>query len=118
MIHLRIAVLGVVLGSLWMAPAKAMSIDCNTATAAAEKAVCADLYLSGLDARLARVYNGLLARLPASVQRRLHHRHHVFEALRNRCESDEACIARRYLSRFDDMCRVAKQHKLSCAALE
>jgi uncharacterized protein len=83
-------------------PAAAQSFNCRRASEPAERAICTNARLGGLDQRMSRLYAKLMARLDRDDQRDgLRDYQMRFLSSRDRCGSDVSCIKGAYLDQID-----------------
>jgi uncharacterized protein len=83
-------------------PAAAQSFECGDASLRSERAVCGSDRLSGLDDRMSRLYDKLMASIDSNRGRervREYQRH--FLAARDACGRDVSCIKGAYLDQIE-----------------
>jgi uncharacterized protein len=81
----------------------AASFDCGTAKSQAEKLICADQTLSGLDEELARAFDiGIKNATDADAQAAIRREQRAWLKRRDACH-DRACIARTYSERLAEL---------------
>jgi len=81
-------------------PAKAADFACIDARTPVERIVCANLNLSRLDDRMARLYGWLWAALDDSDRHALRDEQRVFLSTRDACGADRLCITTSYQVRI------------------
>ncbi len=79
------------------------SYDCRRARTPSERAVCADSSLSALDRRMAGRYVNAIAAADPEQNQLLHTTRDRFLGYRERCRSDNACIANVYRGRLREI---------------
>jgi uncharacterized protein len=83
-------------------PADAQAFNCRRASEPAERAICANARLGGLDQRMSRLYAKLMARLDRDDQRDgLRDYQMRFLSSRDSCGRDVSCIKGAYLDQID-----------------
>lgn len=79
----------------------ASSFDCASAVSPVEKAICADPYLSDLDAKLGAVWKTTLAKVADPKALKADQRHWLKN--RSSCGQESACLRRDYLMRLTEL---------------
>ena len=82
------------------------SFDCAKASSDAEKLICSDAELAGLDRSLAELYGTLLKHTPASEQKMLKAEQRGWVKGRDECwKSDDlrGCVASEYRTRINEL---------------
>ena len=95
------AVPALVVGLLWPLAVQAASFDCSAASAADEKAICANADLSALDSEMAGLWYGYKAMpllMGASGNRE--DEAQAFLKARSACGSETGCLTKLYNSRI------------------
>jgi len=115
MSHLVLEKLSVVAAlTLAAMSAGAAGFDCDKATRAAERAICADADLGAMDAQQSRLYASLLAVVATELTQNLRASQRTFLTERNGCQANTPCLQSAYLFRFHELCGMAKLHRLGC----
>lgn len=82
------------------------SFDCQKATKADEKAVCADRSLNDLDVEMATKYQFLQGLFPMGTRGAMRDAQQIWLRNRQECGSDTACLTKSYKSRLQQLDKI------------